>query len=610
MFNPDLDAKNTLPFLAYTNPTAYQHLIQLTVRKCDSYDCLPFKSDLDAIFDVLGIQNTYAINYRSDNVGHWSTRHGGERVVLNDGRTFPVPQFRYIDFLNVLLGSYRAGTSVALTDKNQNTKKENHKNAIRNIRIDFQIDTYSGIAATRLAIELRTKLATVGLDSFFVISGGIGVQVIIPLPCTLTMESARRLWVRLQPYLETESATLIKCSVRDFLRLPLGRDAQTGLIGLYFSPEDEMYVSPLEQISYFLKSWKWTKPSHINNAINESTFFEESKKGFSFIPEPKFVTVVDSPGSKIMPSDCVAPYVMVKTQIRRDTASVQQGQNNMNPGFHRHPNGGGLVEDTAYVAETAYVGPTAMVRDRAQVLDNAHIGGVSRISGNAIVGGDARVDERAQIHSNACLKGFAHVSGDAQVYGKARVYGNVRIYGNAVLRGESHGYGNAQILGNAEIYGDSYVYGNANVLGSASISGSARVFDDAHVHGSSSICDAHVFGKSEVCGYVEIDGPAKIYGSAHICGDNPPAEEHLQWGWRRLTITGAAHVFGNARVYGTARISDNVKIFGRAHVCGRAQVMHFAEIQGTANINGDVIVGQHDTIIRGHLPVPKAYWER
>ena len=295
MFNPDLDAKNTLPFLAYTNPTAYQHLIQLTVRKCDSYDCLPFKADLDAIFDVLGIQNTYAINYRSDNVGHWSTRHGGERVVLNDGRTFPVPQFRYIDFLNVLLGSYRAGTSVALTDKNQNTKKENHKNAIRNIRIDFQFDTYSGIAATRLAIELRTKLATVGLDSFFVISGGIGVQVIIPLPCTLTMESARRLWVRLQPYLETESATLIKCSVRDFLRLPLGRDAQTGLIGLYFSPEDEMYVSPLEQISYFLKSWKWTNPSHINNAINESTFFEESKKGFSFIPEPKFVTVVDSP---------------------------------------------------------------------------------------------------------------------------------------------------------------------------------------------------------------------------------------------------------------------------------------------------------------------------
>ena len=33
--------------------------------------------------------------------------------------------------------------------------------------------------------------------------------------------------------------------------------------------------------------------------------------------------------------------------------------------FKQHPNGGGLVEDTAYVAETAYVG------EHARVVGNA-----------------------------------------------------------------------------------------------------------------------------------------------------------------------------------------------------------------------------------------------
>ena len=31
------------------------------------------------------------------------------------------------------------------------------------------------------------------------------------------------------------------------------------------------------------------------------------------------------------------------------------------PGWHRHPNGGGWVQDTAHVDDTAYVGPKAWV---------------------------------------------------------------------------------------------------------------------------------------------------------------------------------------------------------------------------------------------------------
>ena len=48
-------------------------------------------------------------------------------------------------------------------------------------------------------------------------------------------------------------------------------------------------------------------------------------------------------------------------------------------GYHRHSNGGGLVQDTATVAETAYIGPNAQVSGNAQVYGNA------RVYGNALV---------------------------------------------------------------------------------------------------------------------------------------------------------------------------------------------------------------------------------
>ena len=40
-------------------------------------------------------------------------------------------------------------------------------------------------------------------------------------------------------------------------------------------------------------------------------------------------------------------------------------------GWHRHKNGGGLVQDTATVERTAYVGPNAAVSGRAQVYGEA-----------------------------------------------------------------------------------------------------------------------------------------------------------------------------------------------------------------------------------------------
>ena len=51
--------------------------------------------------------------------------------------------------------------------------------------------------------------------------------------------------------------------------------------------------------------------------------------------------------------------------------------------YHRHPNGGGWVADTATVTDSAFVGLNACVRDKARVLDNVRVYGNSWVYGEA-----------------------------------------------------------------------------------------------------------------------------------------------------------------------------------------------------------------------------------
>ena len=59
--------------------------------------------------------------------------------------------------------------------------------------------------------------------------------------------------------------------------------------------------------------------------------------------------------------------------------------NDERPGWHRHPNGGGWVQDTALVAPTAYVGPDAQVYGSARVYGTARVFGKERVYGAALV---------------------------------------------------------------------------------------------------------------------------------------------------------------------------------------------------------------------------------
>ncbi|WP_456823285.1 DUF6055 domain-containing protein [Cellulomonas sp. P5_E12] len=84
-------------------------------------------------------------------------------------------------------------------------------------------------------------------------------------------------------------------------------------------------------------------------------------------------------------------------------------------GGHRHPNGGGWVDDAATVDPTAFVGPDAVVRGAAQVHENARIEGRAWVEAGAVVGGDAVVRDVAVVRSGARLGGTVVVAGDAVV---------------------------------------------------------------------------------------------------------------------------------------------------------------------------------------------------
>lgn len=112
--------------------------------------------------------------------------------------------------------------------------------------------------------------------------------------------------------------------------------------------------------------------------------------------------------------------------------------------YHPHPNGGGLVAETAKVDASAFVGVGARVDDNARVLDNACV------RDNACVAGNARV------FGNACVYANARVFGDALVFGDAWVYGNARVFGNAFVSGNACVFGDVCVSGNAHVYDGLY----------------------------------------------------------------------------------------------------------------------------------------------------------
>jgi|APSaa5957512622_1039677.scaffolds.fasta_scaffold127311_1 UDP-3-O-[3-hydroxymyristoyl] glucosamine N-acyltransferase len=84
--------------------------------------------------------------------------------------------------------------------------------------------------------------------------------------------------------------------------------------------------------------------------------------------------------------------------------------------FHCHPNGGGLVAETATVADSAWVGPNARVFGRAIVRDNTTVCGHAMVCGHAIVRDNATVEGTSRVYD------YAVICDDAKIKGASRVY--------------------------------------------------------------------------------------------------------------------------------------------------------------------------------------------
>jgi hypothetical protein len=307
MFNLDLDTKNTLPFLAYSDPLEYQNLIEQKRRTTASFKRISIRPEIDEIFNLLGTHKKYAVNFRKANIGDWVTKTAG----WNDSR-FPTTSFMPIDFMNVLLGTYGSGTAIGLS--------EMHQDKVATIRIDYDFGVYSGDAAVGLAREIQDKLGSIGLDVLFLCTGNRGIQALIPLPSPLPFHNAKALWKRLRNYLTTDLAKLDRCSLENFLRLPLGIHASSNNLSLFFSPDTESYISIHDQLSQYRNSWQWRFPIHIPDALTCETFQLQVETGFTFVPTPAVAIVVKQSTSKIPSGDSWANIVWNKG------GSLQPGQ--------------------------------------------------------------------------------------------------------------------------------------------------------------------------------------------------------------------------------------------------------------------------------------------
>jgi hypothetical protein len=96
---------------------------------------------------------------------------------------------------------------------------------------------------------------------------------------------------------------------------------------------------------------------------------------------------------------------------------------------HKHPNGGGWVANTAYVADTAFVGHDARVFNYARVFDGAEVRNYARVYGYAQAFDYAEVRENAVVFGHARLHGYSEVFADARVSGLAVISGDARVCG-------------------------------------------------------------------------------------------------------------------------------------------------------------------------------------
>ncbi len=286
MFNQDLDALNDKPLLEYLDPTEAARLLKLKKRSAASFKKLQSYTQIQELFSLIGEREQYRINtgFNRD----WIHKKKG----WDEGSKFPTQSFRKLDFFNILLGTdNRARTSIALSDQ--------HLDQISNIRIDFDFDAFCAETSIKLALEIEDKLASIGLPVFFFCTGNKGIQICIPLPNPIPYQSALLLWTKLQNYLQTDLAKLDVCSVKSYLRIPLGRHSLTMLLSAFFDPHTGLYYPIHQQLDIYRKSLLWSLPEHIGDPLRDNFWEKFVADEYTKIPQKAVQISTSTETSKV-----------------------------------------------------------------------------------------------------------------------------------------------------------------------------------------------------------------------------------------------------------------------------------------------------------------------
>jgi UDP-3-O-[3-hydroxymyristoyl] glucosamine N-acyltransferase len=144
--------------------------------------------------------------------------------------------------------------------------------------------------------------------------------------------------------------------------------------------------------------------------------------------------------------------------------------------WHRHPNGGGWVENTAkvedsakvekygLVAQHAFLGPYGSVTDRAIIYQNAYVNGFvsddAEVYGYTFILEKARITKRAVVCENANIGKEAQVTDQAIVSGRAKIEYKASISNSAIITQDAQVHAHGTVSGSAGIWNNAIVKGD------------------------------------------------------------------------------------------------------------------------------------------------------
>ncbi len=168
---------------------------------------------------------------------------------------------------------------------------------------------------------------------------------------------------------------------------------------------------------------------------------------------------------------------------------------------HRHPNGGGLVADTAWVDPLAFVDREASVAGFVRIYGKVRLEDRSKARDNAVLEGRVRLADDAIAEQEAHLSGWSAALGRSIAQGRGVMRDRTVIDGMATLKDRGLMCDGSRLSGRACLQDDGRMSGQSQGTGRAVIRDAAQLRDSALATDSAVIKGMSVVGGTEKVTY-------------------------------------------------------------------------------------------------------------